>query len=72
MATVKKTYAIEGMHCGACSTGIEMFLGNTEGVVSATVDYEGKQGVVEYDDTKLDDQKIIDAVKEIGYSAEAI
>src|SRR3989344_2074103 len=29
MATVKKTYDIEGMHCGACSTGLEMFLSNT-------------------------------------------
>ncbi len=69
MAVVKKTFAIEGMHCGACSTGIEMFLSNTEGVVSAKVDYNSKQGVVEYDETKTNDQGIINVVKEAGFSA---
>ena len=72
MATMMKSYAIEGMHCGACSTGIEMFLGNTDGVVSAKVDYNGKQGVVEYDDTQINDQGIIDAIKELGYSATVV
>ena len=72
MATVKKNYAIEGMHCGACSTGIEMFLGNTEGVVSAQIDYKAKLGVVEYDDEKINDQAILDAVKELGYSATVV
>ena len=69
MANVTKNYKIEGMHCGACSTGVEMFLGNTEGVISAKVDYKGKHGVVEYDDAKINDQAIIDAIKELGYSA---
>lgn len=71
MATVKKNYQIEGMHCGACSTGIEMFLNNTEGVISAKVDYKAKQGVFEYDDAVTNDQAIIDAIKELGYSAVA-
>lgn len=69
MATVKKNYTIEGMHCGACSTGIEMYLGNTEGVKSITVDYEAKKGEIEYDDAVISDQKIIEAIKEVGYSA---
>ena len=69
MATVKKNYAIEGMHCGACSTGIEMYLSNTEGIISAVVDYKGRQGVVEYDDSKTNDQAIIAAITELGYSA---
>lgn len=69
MATVTGNYKIVGMHCGACSTGIEMYLGNTEGVISAKVDYEAKSGVFEYDDTKVNEQKIIDAIKELGYSA---
>lgn len=69
MATVQKTYTIEGMHCGACSTGIEMLLGNTDGVLSAAVDYNAKRGVVEYDDAKINDAGIIKNIQELGYSA---
>ena len=43
---IKKMFDIEGMHCGACSTGIEMFLSNTEGVTSAKVDYDTKKATV--------------------------
>lgn len=71
MATVTGNFKINGMHCGACSTGIEMFLGNTEGVTSAKVDYEGKYGVIEYDDTKINEQAIIAGIQELGYSATA-
>jgi len=69
MATVKKTYDIEGMHCGACSTGIEMFLSNTEGVTSAKVNYETKKGEVEYDDSKLKDADVIKTIEEAGFKA---
>lgn len=66
---IKKTYTIEGMHCGACSTGIELFLSNTEGVVSAKVNYDTKTGEVEYDETKLKDLGIIKVIEEAGFKA---
>lgn len=66
---VKKQFTIEGMHCGACSAGIEMFLSNTEGVVSAKVDYNAKKAEVEYDDSKLKDSDIIKTVEEAGFKA---
>lgn len=69
--TIKKTFAILGMHCGACSTGIEMFLSNTEGVTSAHVDYDSKKATVEYDDTKIKDEGVIKAVEEAGFKAKA-
>lgn len=67
---VKKIYNIEGMHCGACSTGIELFLGNTEGVKSAKVNYETKKGEVEYDEAKLKDEDIIKTIEEAGFKAQ--
>jgi copper chaperone CopZ len=67
---IKKTYNIEGMHCGACSTGIEMFLSNTEGIISAKVNYETKTGEVEYDENKLKDLDIIKVIEEAGFKAE--
>ena len=66
---IKKQFNIEGMHCGACSTGIEMFLSNTEGVISAKVDYNSKKAEVEYDDSKLKDSDIIKTVEEAGFKA---
>lgn len=67
---IKKTYAIEGMHCGACSTGIELFLSNTEGVASAQVNYETKKGEVEYDEAKLKDEDVIKVIEEAGFKAQ--
>ena len=66
---IKKQFNIEGMHCGACSTGIEMFLSNTEGVISAKVDYNSKKADVEYDDSKIKDSDIIKTVEEAGFKA---
>ena len=67
---IKKNYNIEGMHCGACSTGIEMFLANTEGVKSAKVSYEEKKAEVEYDENKINDKKVIETIEEAGFKAQ--
>lgn len=67
---IKKFYNIEGMHCGACATGIEMFLANTEGVSSAKVSFEEKKAEVEYDENKVNDEQVIKAVEEAGFKAQ--
>ena len=68
----KKFYNIEGMHCGACATGIEMFLSNTEGISSAKVLFEEKKAEVEYDENKVNDDKVIKAIEEAGFKAQVI
>ncbi|KKT28777.1 MAG: Copper-exporting ATPase [Candidatus Giovannonibacteria bacterium GW2011_GWB1_46_20] len=67
MATIKKKYNVEGMHCGACATGIQMYLSNTEGVKSVSVDYNSKKAEIEYDDKKINDAGIAKNVEELGY-----
>jgi len=57
------------MHCGACATGIQMFLANTYGVVNVRVDYNAKKAEVEYDDSKLKEADIIKIVAEAGFGA---
>lgn len=66
---VKKIYNVEGMHCGSCAVGIEMFLTNTEGVSSAKVSLEEKKAEVEYDEIKVNDEQIIKAIGEAGFKA---
>lgn len=60
---------IEGMHCGACATGIQMLVSQMEGVKSIFVDYEGKKGAVEFDASKVTKEKIIATIAELGYKA---
>ncbi len=60
---------IEGMHCGACATGIQMLTSQMDGVASSFVDYAGKKGTLEFDPAKVTKEQIIKAIAELGYSA---
>jgi len=60
---------IEGMHCGACATGIQMITSQLDGVKSVFVDYNGKKGVWEIDPTKVNKEQIQKAIAELGYKA---
>lgn len=60
---------IEGMHCGACATGIQMLTSQIDGVASAFVDYEGKKGTFEFDPAKTSKEAIIKSIAELGYQA---
>lgn len=60
---------IEGMHCGACATGIQMLVSQMDGVSSIFVDYNGKKGTVEFDPNKVTRDRIIKEIAELGYQA---
>ena len=60
---------IEGMHCGACATGIQMLVSQMNGIRSAFVDYEGKKGTFEFDPTKVSQDAIKKAIADLGYKA---
>lgn len=60
---------IEGMHCGACATGIQMLVSQMEGVKSIFVDYDGKKGMVEFDAAKVSKDAIINEIEGLGYHA---
>ena len=65
----KITLQISGMHCGACATGIQMFVSQMDGVGSVFVDYDTKKGVFEFDPSKVTKDQIIKAIEELGYKA---
>ncbi len=60
---------IEGMHCGACATGIQMLVSGMDGVKSIFVDYDKKKGEVEFDSTKVTKDAIFKSIAELGYTA---
>ena len=59
---------IAGMHCGACATGIQMLVSGMDGVSSAFVDYDGKKGTIEFDESKVNMDAIKKEVANLGYT----
>ena len=64
-ATVSMT--IEGMVCAmGCAAVIEKKLNATPGIAKASVDFPSKKALIEFDDTQITPNGIIDVVKEVG------
>ncbi len=59
----------EGMTCGSCAESIAAALQEVEGVRAATVDFDSALARVSYDPGVASPDKLIKAVKEIGYAA---
>ena len=60
---------IEGMHCGACATGIQMLTSQMDGVKEVFVDYTGKKGTFEFDSAKVTKDQLVKSIAELGYQA---
>mgnify|MGYP001604050950 CR=1 FL=1 len=66
----KLEMTIEGMHCGACATGIQMLTSTLDGVKSVFVDYNDKKGTWEIAPAKVTKDQIQKAIAELGYKAD--
>ncbi len=64
----KVKFDITGMSCSACSTHIENKVNNIDGV-SCSVNLLQNSMIAEFDETAVNINTIIDAVKSIGYGA---
>ena len=67
MAVIKKTFVVEGMHCGSCAVSTGMLLKNLKGVRSARADFDSKRAEVEYDDAQIDLAAMNQALAGLGY-----
>ena len=65
---MQKTLFIEGMSCPHCSARVEKALNGLEGV-TAHVDLKKKRALVE---TEVEDDVLIKAVEDAGYSVKKI
>lgn len=64
---VKAEFGIEGMTCAmGCAKTIEKKIAKLEGVKSATVDFDKRLAMVEYDDAKVTSTSLEEAVKNAG------
>lgn len=66
---VKKTFKVEDMTCANCAMKLESLEDELEGVKEINASYRRLEMVVEYDESKLTEEQIIEAVKKKGYTA---
>ena len=63
----KAEFTIEGMTCAmGCAKSIEKKMAKMEGVKSASVDFDRKLAMVEYDEAKVNATSLEDVVKKAG------
>lgn len=67
MARVRETYPVLGITCASCVRKIETVLNKTDGVIEANVNFATEKVTIEYDNEKLDLDKIEKIIKNIGY-----
>ncbi|MFZ2150970.1 MAG: heavy metal translocating P-type ATPase [Candidatus Absconditicoccaceae bacterium] len=65
----KTTLDIQGMHCSSCSMLIEQGLKDTPGVKTASVNLAAEKAYIEYEDSKINLEKIQKEIKKIGYQS---
>jgi Cu+-exporting ATPase len=61
--------SIEGMTCSACSNGLEKYLNKQDGIISAGVNLVMANATIEYDEKKVDKEKIEEFVKKAGFKS---
>ena len=69
-ARMKETFDITGMSCAACQVRVEKSVEKLEGVENVSVNLLKNSMEVEYDEKKLSEDGIVEAVVKAGYGAE--
>ena len=65
----KEDFTINGMHCASCATLINRELSKMPGVRLANVNYAAARAQVEYDESQVSQQQLLEKVASLGYSA---
>lgn len=66
---MKKKFDVQGMTCSACSSHVEKAVSKLDGIKSCAVSLMTNTMLVEYDDSIINADGIIDTVKKSGYGA---
>lgn len=67
--TVIKKFKIKDMDCSSCAVSIDWFLEDIDGIKQSKTNYAKSVVEVEIDIKKINDQKVIEAIKKSGYTA---
>lgn len=67
---IKKTFRVTGMHCTNCAMKIEAIEDDLPGVRQVSASYHKMKMTVEYDEARVSEAQILEAVRNKGYTAE--
>ena len=65
-------YLISGMSCAACSARVDKAVRNLKGIKEVSVNLLTNSMVVSYDENRVNEEKIINAVTKAGYGANKV
>lgn len=65
---VQETFAVEGMSCGSCASGVQRALSRLDGVSEATVNLASATATVAYDLAIVQPADLQAAVADAGYA----
>ena len=66
---MKKKYNVTGMMCASCQANVDHAVKKIDGVTSVNVSLLANNMVVDFDESKVSDENIINAVENVGYGA---
>jgi copper chaperone CopZ len=66
---IKKTFKIPDMTCSNCAMKLESLEDTLDGVKEINASYHKLEMIVEFDETKVNEDQIIAAAKKKGYKA---
>ena len=69
---VKKIFRVDGMHCCNCAMNIEGIEDDLPGIKQISASYQKGQMVVEFDEAKVSENEILEAVKGRGYQVSPV
>lgn len=67
LAQTQSVIKVEGMHCPLCTTAVKKAVKNLEGIEKVSARLNTKQVTVTYDETKVNLQSILEAIKTTSY-----
>lgn len=65
---MQKIIQVEGMQCDHCKRAVEGAVGALDGVAKAEVDLAAKTLALDYDETRVTDAMIAEAIEDEGFS----
>lgn len=69
---IKKTFRVQDMYCTNCAMKLESIEDELSGIKQIHANYRKLEMLVEFDETKVDEEQIIAAAKKKGYTALAM
>ncbi|MFU8792617.1 MAG: heavy metal translocating P-type ATPase [Acholeplasmataceae bacterium] len=65
-------YNITGMTCASCAQSIDRVLRRQDGILDVNINLATDQAIISFDETKLSNDGVIEAIESVGYDADII